>query len=186
MVPKKKIVKEAEVDTKHKSNESILRLQNDIKIFKERADKFNEFPCISLEFPKDDSINPVHIVIKPQVGFYKNSKITFVYTITEEYPFKAPIVECKQRVFHPNIDCHRKVCLSILKDNWMANNELCDVAHGLRQILECLSLVDIEKPLDARAAELMKQDAKKYQEIVEKTLKGQAFEGEQFDNVWIK
>lgn len=34
MVPKKKIVKEAEVDTKHKSNESILRLQNDIKIFK--------------------------------------------------------------------------------------------------------------------------------------------------------
>lgn len=31
----------------------------------------------------------------------------------------------------------------------------------------------------------MKEDPKKFQEIVERTLKGQVFEGQQFDNVWI-
>ena len=107
---------------------------------------------MSLEFPKENSVNPVHIVVKPLSGFYKNSRITFVYTIPENYPFSAPVVECKQRVFHPNIDSHRKVCLSILKDKWEANNELIEVAYGLWQILEGLSHVDIEKPLDARAA----------------------------------
>jgi ubiquitin-conjugating enzyme E2 M len=56
------------------------------------------------------------------VGFYKNSKITFIYTIPEDYPYKAPIVKCMQRVFHPNIDAQKSVCLSILKDNWQANN----------------------------------------------------------------
>lgn len=78
-----------------------------------------------LEFPNENSPNPVHIVIRPQTGFYKNSKLTFIYTIPEEYPYKAPILECRQRVFHPNIDPQgRAVCLSVLKDKWQANNEL--------------------------------------------------------------
>lgn len=31
----------------------------------------------------------------------------------------------------------------------------------------------------------MKKDPKQFQEIVEKTMKGQPFEGHQFDKVWI-
>lgn len=57
--------------------------------------------------------------------------------------------------------------------------------YGLWQIIECLNQNDIEKPLDARAAELIKTDPEKFQEIVVNTLKGKAFEGRQFDNVWI-
>lgn len=65
-------------------------------------------------------------------------------------------MECKQRVFHPNIDLNKKVCLSILKTGWQANNELIEVAYGLWQILEGLNHTDLEKPLDALAASLMK------------------------------
>lgn len=41
--------------------------------------------------------------------------------------------------------------------------ELIQVAEGLCQILESLSEQDLEKPLDARAAELMKKDPKLFQ-----------------------
>lgn len=141
---------------------------------------------MSLEFPNEASQNPLHIVIKPQSGYYKGTKLTFVYEIPEEYPYKAPYLVCKQRVFHPNLDpVNRAVCLSILKDKWQANNELIEVIYGLWQILECLNHGDLEKPLDARAAEIMKNDPKQFQEILSKTLKGQPFEGRQFDNVWI-
>lgn len=188
MIPKKKVQQQQKVeegDNKSKISQGILRLRNDIKSFKERVENYKELPNVILEFPNEETINPVHIVIRPQSGFYKNSQITFIYTIADDYPFSAPIVECKQRVFHPNIDAHKKVCLSVLKTGWEANNDLVKVTYGLWQILECLSNSDIEKPLDARAAELMKQDPKLYQQVVEKTLKGQSFEGNQFDNVWI-
>lgn len=76
--------------------------------------------------------------------------------------------------------------LVCLKDNWTATNELSDVVVGLIQILEALSHADIEKPLDAKAAQLMKDDEKKYQEAVHQTMQGKMFDGEKFDNVWIK
>jgi len=81
--------------------------------------------------------------VSPQTGFYSNSRITFVYTINEEYPYKYPEVECKQRVFHPNIDATRKVCLSILRGGWLPNKELVEVVEGLCQILESLSEQDL-------------------------------------------
>jgi ubiquitin-protein ligase len=109
-----------------------------------------------------------------------------VYSIPDDYPYKAPVVECRQKVFHPNIDPQgRAVCLSILKDKWQANNELIEVIYGIAQIIESLNHGDIEKPLDGRAAELLKSDVKKFKEVVESTLKGQSFEGRQFDNVWV-
>ena len=52
--------------------------------------------------------------------------------------------------------------------------------------MESLNPEDIEKPLYARAAEIMNKDIKEFQSIVERTLKGQSFEGRQYDNVWGK
>lgn len=147
---------------------------------------YKSFPQCSLQFPVEGSVNPLHIVVRPSRGYYHGAEITFTYEITDQYPSIAPVVLCKQRVFHPNIDKDKKVCLSLLKDKWIATNELPDVVFGLLQILEGLSLADIEKPLDGKAAQIMKEDEKKYQEIVKETLHGKMFDGEKFDNVWIK
>lgn len=68
----------------------------------------------------------------------------------------------------------------------MANQELIQVVYGLLQILESLNPEDIQKPLYGRAAEIMNKDPNEFQAIVEKTLKGQSFEGRNYDNLWIK
>ena len=49
------------------------------------------------------------------------------------------------------------------------------MVYGLLQILESLNPEDIEKPLHARAAEIMNKDIKEFAKIVEQTLKGQSF-----------
>lgn len=78
----------------------------------------------------------------------------------ENFPYKPPVVKCKNRIFHPNIDENQNVCLSLLKDGWQANQELIQVVYGLLQILESLNPEDIEKPLYAKAAEIMNKDIK--------------------------
>lgn len=45
--------------------------------------KNKELTNVSLEFPNEGSQNPLHIVIKPQSGYYKGSRLTFIYTIPE-------------------------------------------------------------------------------------------------------
>jgi ubiquitin-protein ligase len=56
--------------------------------------------------------------------------------------------------------------LSILKEGWQANQELIQVVYGLLQILETLNPEDIEKPLYAKAAELMNNDLNEFRSVV--------------------
>ena len=125
--------------------------------------------------------------MKPRdTSYYKNSRITFEYIVPENFPYKPPIVKCKNRIFHPNIDENQNVCLSLLKEGWQANQELIQVIYGILQILESLNPEDIEKPLYAKAAELMNNDINEFKAVVEKTLKGQSYDGRNYDNVWLK
>ena len=90
---------------KNDSNESDLRMKKDIQNFEERKEKYGEVNNASLEFPKEGDFSEIHIVIKPrEASYFRNSKITFVYIVPENFPYKPPIVKCKNRVFHPNID----------------------------------------------------------------------------------
>lgn len=57
--------------------------------------------------------------------------------------------------------------------------------YGILQILESLNPEDIEKPLYAKAAELMNNDINEFRNVVEKTLKGQSYDGRNYDNVWL-
>ena len=157
---RKKVVAET-VQQKSDTLEAELRMKKDIQNFEERKEKYGEVSNATLEYPKEGCVTELHIVIKPrQTSFYRNSKITFVYSVPEEFPYKPPVVKCKNHIFHPNIDENRNVCLSLLKDGWQANQELIQVVYGLLQILESLNPEDIEKPLYARAAEIMNKDIK--------------------------
>ena len=80
-------------------------MKKDIQNFEERKEKYGEVTNASLEFPKEGNLSEIYIVVKPRdSSFYRKSKITFVYIVPEQFPFKAPIVKCKDRIFHPNID----------------------------------------------------------------------------------
>ena len=61
----------------------------------------------------------------------------FVMTITDEYPFRKPIVEWKSMIFHPNIMLPSdggNVC-SLLLDNWGFSSNLLSFIRGVESLL---------------------------------------------------
>ena len=102
----------------------------------------------------------LHIIITPhENSFYRNSKITFGYHTTEKYPYEAPEVKCLNKILHPNIDKSGNVCLNLLREGWKPNYELYMVVIGLLHLLE-------------------------NSQAVQQTIRGNAFMGRQFDNVY--
>ena len=127
----------------------------------------------------------LHIIITPhENSFYRNSKITFGYHTTEKYPYEAPEVKCLNKILHPNIDKSGNVCLNLLREGWKPNYELYMVVIWLLHLLENLKAADLEKPLDAEAAALMNKGAEEFSQAVQQTIRGNAFMGRQFDNVY--
>lgn len=75
------------------------------------------------------------------------------------------------------------MCLSILREGWKANYELYQVVVGLLHLLQHIDAKDLEKPLDADAAELMNKNFEEFRKVVQETIKGGKYGGRQFDNV---
>ncbi len=92
-------------------------------------------------------------------------------------------MKCLNKIFHPNIDKQGNVCLSILREGWKANYELYQVVVGLLHLLQHIDAKDLEKPLDADAAELMNKNFEDYKKVVQETIKGGKYANRQFDNV---
>lgn len=54
---------------------------------------------------------------------------------------------------------------------------------GLLHLLQHIDAKDLEKPLDADAAELMNKNYEEFRKVVQETIKGGKYSGRQFDNV---
>jgi len=77
--------------------------------------------------PVEVDHNPLHLRWSIQIhkadlpdNYWPNCQFVFEAVMTEKYPHVKPDVQCKTRLFHPNIDDETgKVCLSLLND-WKA------------------------------------------------------------------
>jgi ubiquitin-conjugating enzyme E2 M len=130
-------------------------------------------------------VTELHITIfpNPERSIYRNSKITFGYTVSEKYPFEAPEVKCLNKILHPNIDKNGNVCLNLLRGGWKPIYELHLVIIGLLHLMENIKAADLEEPLDRDAAALMSKDINEYEKVVQETIKGKSYFGRQFDNI---
>ena len=61
------------------------------------------------------------VIIGPSDTPYADGVFELTLNIPEEYPLKPPEVKYKTKVFHPNIDDHGNICVSILKNDWASN-----------------------------------------------------------------
>jgi ubiquitin-conjugating enzyme E2 M len=147
----------------------------------------NRIDNVTITFPNPGSITNLHIMIEPNKdrSFYRNSRISFSFNATEEYPFKPPEIKCLNKILHPNIDKNGNVCLSILRSGWKPIYELFQVCMGLLYLLESIKAADLEEPLDHDAAALMNKDITEFDKVVQETIRGKAFFGRQFDNVYV-
>ena len=70
------------------------------------------------EFPDPDDILNFLLHITPDEGMYQGGRFSFSFSVTPSFPHEPPKVQCRQKIYHPNIDLEGKVCLNILREDW--------------------------------------------------------------------
>ena len=125
----------------------------------------------SLHFQDVDDLREVELTVSPNEGYWKGGQFTFLILVPPEYNVKPPLVECKTKLWHPNITEDGKICLSILREHsldgtgWLPTRTLKDVVWGLDSLFT--DLCDFEDPLNAAAAELYAIDKAAFQRKVQ-------------------
>lgn len=147
-----------------------------------------------LILPNKDDLMRFSISVKPDAGYWKGATYTFSFEISDHYPYKAPKVKCLEKVchgccrllcwrltlwqiWHPNIDLNGAVCLNILRESWRPVLNIQNVVHGLIFLMLDPNPND---PLNQEAAEVMRNDLTRFQQMVAQSLRGGYVQGTQF------
>jgi len=123
-------------------------------------------PC-QLQFDDQDKLYEFNLTITPEEGHWKGGSFKFHIFVTEEYNFAPPVVKCKTKLWHPNINEDGAVCLSLLRQSsidelgWAPTRRLKDVVWGLNSLFT--DLLNFDDPLNIEAAELYRKDDKAFQ-----------------------
>ncbi|ODM95052.1 putative protein-conjugating enzyme UBE2F [Orchesella cincta] len=123
-----------------------------------------------LKFDDPDKLHDFHLTITPDEGYWRNGQFVFHVLVTEEYNFAPPIVKCKTRLWHPNINEEGSVCLSLLRQSsidemgWAPTRRLKDVVWGLNSLFT--DLLNFDDPLNLEASEMYQKDAHAFQQRV--------------------
>ncbi len=89
------------------------------RITKELKEIRNDTLSIGTAGPKqEDMFLWDAILIGPSETPYEGGIFKLEIRFPNDYPFKAPKVEFKTKVYHPNINENGGICLDILKDKW--------------------------------------------------------------------
>jgi len=153
-----------------RANAAELRAQKDI------AEMSPPTGC-KVEFKDPNDIMNFTLYITPNEGMYVGATFTFSITIPNTYPYDAPKVHCDTLVYHPNIDLEGKVCLNILRQDWMPVLSLGSVIFGL---LTLFLEPNPDDPLNKDAATLMIENNKAFRANVYSSLHGGVIAGRQF------
>lgn len=141
----------------------MIRMQKDMSELK------LEKGC-GLVFPNgEDDLMNFKLSIAPIDGMYKGGKFVFDFKVPKSYPHDAPKVLCETTVFHPNIDMEGHVCLNILREDWKPVLTIQSVIMGLQFLM---LEPNADDPLNKEAANLLAENARKFEQMVRETFKG--------------
>ena len=132
------------------------------------------------EFPDPDNILSFILYIEPDEGMYKGGRFSFTFNITPNFPHEPPKVQCREKIYHPNIDLEGKVCLNILREDWKPVLNLNAVIVGLQFLFLEPNASD---PLNKEAAEDLRNYRDGFRRNVRTAMKGGVVRGQTFDMV---
>lgn len=123
-----------------------------------------------LEFGDVDNLRSFKLIVGPQEGHWKGGRFLFEISIPAEYNLKPPQVECRTKLWHPNISEEGKICLSLLREHamdgtgWLPTRSLKDVVWGLNSLFT--DLLNFDDPLNVEAADQFKRDERGFERKV--------------------
>jgi ubiquitin-conjugating enzyme E2 M len=117
------------------------------------------------------------VVVSPDDGYWKGYQYTFDFTVPDMYPHEPPLVKCKEKIYHPNIDLQGNVCLNILRADWKPVLDINAVIYGL---IVLFVHPNPDDPLNHEAAEMLRKNKPKFKANVDLSLRGHSVDGEFF------
>lgn len=134
----------------------------------------------TVTFPNANDLTSFNVSISPDTGYWKGATYHFVFSIPAHYPHSPPKVECKTKIYHPNIDLEGKVCLNILREDWRPVLDINSVIYGL---IFLFIEPNPDDPLNHEAAELFRKDVNQFERLVNRTLRGGLLDGVYFERL---
>lgn len=99
---------------------------------------------------------------------YKGGTFKFELVLPENYPFKAPTVTFKTKIYHPGINDEGHICVPILRDDWKPSVQLSTV---LNIIQEKVNNPSPDDPFEPEIASILKNDEAKFKATAKEWVK---------------
>eukprot|EP01091_Cochliopodium_minus_P016084 TRINITY_DN5915_c0_g1_i1.p1 TRINITY_DN5915_c0_g1~~TRINITY_DN5915_c0_g1_i1.p1 ORF type:complete len:154 (+),score=17.45 TRINITY_DN5915_c0_g1_i1:186-647(+) len=130
-----------------KNSQAVKRIQ------KELTEITLDPPCNCSAGPKNDNniFEWTSTIMGPEGSPYSGGIFFLDISYPKDYPFKAPKVVFKTRIYHCNINSAGSICLDILKENWSPALTISKV------LLSICSLLTDANPHDPLVTDIAKQ-----------------------------
>ena len=129
------------------------RIEKELKFFNEEEhdEAFTAGPVDESDLFKWEASFP-----GPEESPYEGGTFQLSIEFPKDYPFKAPTVLSKTKVYHPNFKQDTgSICLDILKDQWSPEIKVIDI---LRAIQNLLINPNCDHPLEKEVAKQYLED----------------------------
>jgi len=133
--------------------------------------------CARAEFPDPNDLMNFQVVVAPDTGYWEGYQYRFQFTVPDMYPHEPPRVKCIDKIYHPNIDLEGNVCLNILRADWKPVLDINAVIYGL---IVLFVQPNPDDPLNHSAADTLRTNKAKFQQNVQRSLKGYSVDGNSF------
>lgn len=121
------------------------------RLLRELKAKTEEF---NLNTIGDNLTNWEAIITGPSDSPYAGGKFLISFRVPDTYPFTAPKVVFKTRIFHPNVHFDTgEICLDVLKSDWCPAWNLEAIC---RAITALLSSPNADSPLNCDAGNMIR------------------------------
>jgi ubiquitin-protein ligase len=105
----------------------------------------------------DDILRMEVTFLGPKESPYEEILNTISIQIPKEYPHRAPNMNFKSKIYHPNVGSSGNICLDILKDQW---RPIYTLRTTIMSIISLLNDPNPDSPLNGEAARKYKDGLK--------------------------
>ena len=118
----------------------------------------NPIEGVNIDLVGDNLTNWNATIIGPGDTPFEGGKFIVNIDFSDNYPFKAPKVHFKTKIFHPNIKQDTgEICAQAIENNWVPT---LNARYVIESLVTLLKNPNADHPLEAEIAEIFNKDYK--------------------------
>ena len=139
---------------------AVRRLQKELKEIEDVSIQDHQNLIYSVSPVGDNLFSWTGFIFGPQGSPYQGGAFAITIDYPANYPFKAPKVSFKTKIYHPNINSGGMICLDILKEKW---SPALTISKVLMSISSLLTDPNPNDPLAPEVASVYKANKRQFE-----------------------